>query len=112
MLRTTNCGALTLAQLGEEVTLAGWVQKTRDKGFMLWVDLRDRYGITQVIFDEERTPKAVMEKAQNLGREFVIQVKGTVIERESKNPNLPTGDIEILAADLVVLNQAKTPRLQ
>ena len=109
MLRTTNCGALTLAQLGEEVTLAGWVQKTRDKGFMLWVDLRDRYGITQVIFDEERTPKAVMEKAQNLGREFVIQVKGTVIERESKNPNLPTGDIEILAADLVVLNQAKTP---
>ena len=109
MLRTTNCGALTLAQLGEEVTLAGWVQKTRDKGFMLWVDLRDRYGITQVIFDEERTPKAVMEKAQNLGREFVIQVKGTVIERESKNPNLPTGDIEILAADLVVLNQAKIP---
>ena len=109
MLRTTNCGALTLTQLGEEVTLAGWVQKTRDKGFMLWVDLRDRYGITQVIFDEERTPKAVMEKAQNLGREFVIQVKGTVIERESKNPNLPTGDIEILAADLVVLNQAKTP---
>ena len=109
MLRTTNCGALTLAQLGEEVTLAGWVQKTRDKGFMLWVDLRDRYGITQVIFDEERTPKAVMEKAQNLGREFVIQVKGTVIERESKNPNLPTGDIEILATDLVVLNQAKTP---
>ena len=109
MLRTNNCGALTLAQLGEEVTLAGWVQKTRDKGFMLWVDLRDRYGITQVIFDEERTPKAVMEKAQNLGREFVIQVKGTVIERESKNPNLPTGDIEILAADLVVLNQAKTP---
>ena len=109
MLRTTNCGALTLAQLGEEVTLAGWVQKTRDKGFMLWVDLRDRYGVTQVIFDEERTPKAVMEKAQNLGREFVIQVKGTVIERESKNPNLPTGDIEILADDLVVLNQAKTP---
>ena len=109
MLRTNNCGALTLAQLGEEVTLAGWVQKTRDKGFMLWVDLRDRYGITQVIFDEERTPKAVMEKAQNLGREFVIQVKGTVIERESKNSNLPTGDIEILAADLVVLNQAKTP---
>ena len=100
---------MTLAQLGEEVILAGWVQKTRDKGFMLWVDLRDRYGITQVIFDEVRTPKAVMEKAQNLGREFVIQVKGTVIERESKNPNLPTGDIEILAADLVVLNQAKTP---
>ena len=109
MLRTTNCGALTLAQLGEKVTLAGWVQKTRDKGFMLWVDLRDRYGITQIIFDEERSPKAVMEQAQDLGREFVIQVTGTVIERESKNPKLPTGEIEILAQSLTVLNQAKTP---
>ena len=109
MLRTTNCGALTLAQLGEEVTLAGWVQKTRDKGFMLWVDLRDRYGITQIIFDEERSPKAVMEQAQDLGREFVIQVTGTVIERESKNPKLPTGEIEILAQSLTVLNKAKTP---
>ena len=109
MLRTTNCGALTLAQLGEEVTLAGWVQKTRNKGFMLWVDLRDRYGITQIIFDEERSPKAVMEQAQDLGREFVIQVTGNVIERESKNPKLPTGEIEILAQSLTVLNQAKTP---
>ena len=76
---------------------------------MLWVDLRDRYGITQVIFDEERTSKEVMDKAQDLGREFVIQVSGRVIERESKNPNLPTGDIEILASDLVILNAAKTP---
>ncbi|MEN8769494.1 MAG: aspartate--tRNA ligase [Candidatus Arcticimaribacter sp.] len=109
MLRTTNCGALTLVQLGEEVTLAGWVQKSRDKGFMLWVDLRDRYGITQIIFDEERSPKAVMKQAQGLGREFVIQVTGTVIERESKNPKLPTGEIEILAQSLTVLNQAKTP---
>ena len=100
---------MTLAQLGEEVTLAGWVQKTRDKGFVLWVDLRDRYGLTQIIFDEERTSKEVMEKAQSLGREFVIQVQGTVIERESKNPNIPTGDIEILATDLTVLNAAKTP---
>jgi len=100
---------LTLAQLGEEVTLAGWVQKTRDKGFVLWVDLRDRYGLTQIIFDEERTSKEIMEKAQSLGREFVIQVQGTVIERESKNPNIPTGDIEILATDLTVLNAAKTP---
>lgn len=100
---------MTLAQLGEEVTLAGWVQKTRDKGFVLWIDLRDRYGITQIIFDEKRTSKEVMEKAQSLGREFVIQVQGTVIERESKNPNLPTGDIEILATDLTVLNAAKTP---
>ena len=109
MLRTTHCGALTLDQLGEEVTLAGWVQKSRDKGFMLWIDLRDRYGITQIIFDEERTPQAVMESAQSLGREFVIQVTGTVIERESKNPNLPTGEIEILAQSLTILNQAKTP---
>ena len=109
MLRTSNCGALSLAQLGEEVTLAGWVQKTRNKGFMLWVDLRDRYGITQVIFDEERTSKEVMDKAQDLCREFVIQVSGRVIERESKNPNLPTGDIEILASNLVILNAAKTP---
>ena len=109
MLRTTTCGALTLAQLGEEVTLSGWVQKTRDKGFVLWVDLRDRYGLTQIIFDEERTPKEVMEKARSLGREFVIQVQGTVIERESKNPNMSTGDIEILAKALTVLNAAKTP---
>lgn len=109
MLRTTHCGALTLDQLGEEVTLAGWVQKSRDKGFMLWIDLRDRYGITQIIFDEERTPKSVMEQAQRLGREFVIQVTGKVIERESKNPNLPTGEIEILAQSLTLLNQAKTP---
>ena len=109
MLRTTHCGSLTLDQLGKVVTLAGWVQKSRDKGFVLWIDLRDRYGITQIIFDEERTPKSVMELAQSLGREFVIQVTGTVIERESKNPNLPTGEIEILAQSLTLLNQAKTP---
>ena len=109
MLRTTNCGSLTRQALGKEVTLAGWVQKTRNKGFMLWIDLRDRYGITQVIFDEERTPNAVMEQAQQLGREFVVQVQGTVIERESKNPNLPTGEIEILAQKLTLLNVAKTP---
>jgi len=109
MLRTTHCGALTLDQLGEEVTLAGWVQKSRDKGFMLWIDLRDRYGITQIIFDEERTPQPVMELAQSLGREFVIQVTGKVIERESKNPKRPTGEIEILARALTLLNQAKIP---
>ena len=71
-------------QLGEEVTLAGWVQKTRDKGFMLWVDLRDRYGITQIIFDEERTPKAVMEQAQVLGVRFVIQVTGMSLKESPK----------------------------
>ena len=100
MYRTHNNGQLRAADINKEVTLSGWVQKTRDKGFMVWVDLRDRYGITQLIFDEERTPKEVMEKATKLGREFVIQVKGTVIERESKNPNMPTGDVEILVSQL------------
>ena len=109
MLRTNNCGELNLAHVGNKVTLAGWVQKTRNKGFMIWVDLRDRYGITQIIFDEERTDKKTLEMAQNLGREFVIQVKGTVIERESKNPNMTTGAIEILAESFKILNESKTP---
>ena len=109
MYRSHNCGELNASHINTEVTLAGWVQKSRDKGFMVWVDLRDRYGITQLIFDENRTDKAVFELAKTLGREFVIQVKGTVIERESKNPNMPTGDIEILVSELTVLNSAITP---
>ena len=109
MYRTHNNGELRADNTNAEVTLSGWVQKTRDKGFMVWVDLRDRYGITQLIFDEERTPKEVMEKASKLGREFVIQITGTVIERESKNPNLPTGDIEILVSEVTVLNTSLTP---
>ena len=109
MLRTNNCGELNLTHVGNKVTLAGWVQKTRNKGFMIWVDLRDRYGITQIIFDEERTDKKTLEMAQNLGREFVIQVEGTVIERESKNPNMTTGTIEILAESFKILNESKTP---
>jgi aspartyl-tRNA synthetase len=109
MYRSHNCGELTASHINTEVTLAGWVQKSRDKGFMVWVDVRDRYGITQLIFDENRTDKAVFELAKTLGREFVIQVKGTVIERESKNPNMPTGDIEILVSQLTVLNAAITP---
>lgn len=109
MHRTKNCGALRLADVGQRVTLAGWVQKTRNKGFMLWVDLRDRYGITQIIFDEERTPKNIFEQAQSLGREFVIQIEGEVIERESKNPTIDTGEIEVLADQLTLLNAAKTP---
>ena len=96
MYRTHNNGALRAENINETVTLAGWVQKSRDKGFMIWVDLRDRYGITQLIFDEERTPKAVMDLAKTMGREFVIQVTGKVIERESKNPKMPTGDVELL----------------
>ena len=109
MYRSHNCGELNSSHINTEVTLAGWVQKSRDKGFMNWVDLRDRYGITQLIFDESRTDKTVFEKAKTLGREFVIQVKGTVIEREAKNKNMPTGDIEILVTELTILNEAITP---
>ena len=109
MYRSHNCGELNASHVNKEVTLAGWVQKSRDKGFMNWVDLRDRYGITQLIFDESRTEKTVFESAKNLGREFVIQVKGTVIEREAKNKNIPTGEIEILVTELNILNAALTP---
>ncbi len=109
MFRSHNCGELRAAHINTEVTLAGWVQKSRDKGFIVWVDLRDRYGITQLVFDEERTSKDLIAQAQNLGREFVIQIKGTVIERASKNPNIPTGDIEILVSKLTILNEAKLP---
>ncbi len=109
MYRTHSCGELRASHSNLEVTLAGWVQKSRDKGFMIWVDLRDRYGITQLIFDEERTATDLMEKARSLGREFVIQAKGTVIERQSKNANIPTGDIEILVSELTILNEAKLP---
>jgi aspartyl-tRNA synthetase len=109
MYRSHHCGELNAAHIAQNVTLAGWVQKTRDKGFMIWADLRDRYGITQLIFDEQRTDAAVFQIAKSLGREFVVQVKGTVIERESKNPNLATGAIEILVTELTVLNEAQLP---
>lgn len=109
MYRTHSCGALTASDINTEVTLAGWVQKSRDKGFMIWIDLRDRYGLTQLIFDEERTAANLMDIAKSLGREFVIQVTGTVIERQSKNPNMKTGAIEVLVTQLTILNAAKTP---
>ena len=109
MYRTHSCGALTASDINTEVTLAGWVQKSRDKGFMIWIDLRDRYGLTQLIFDEERTAANLMDIAKSLGREFVIQVIGTVIERQSKNPNMKTGAIEVLVTELTILNAAKTP---
>ena len=109
MYRSHNCGELNASHINTEVTLAGWVQKSRDKGFMNWIDLRDRYGITQLIFDEGRTEKTVFDFAKTLGREFVIQVKGTVIEREAKNKNIPTGEIEILVTELTILNAALTP---
>jgi len=109
MYRSHTNGELRLSDVNQEITLSGWVQKVRDKGFMIWMDLRDRYGITQLIFDEERTDKKVIEKAKTLGREFVIQVKGKVIERQSKNPKMKTGDIEILVSELTVLNESLVP---
>ncbi|MCJ7467232.1 MAG: aspartate--tRNA ligase, partial [Maribacter sp.] len=109
MFRSHTCGELRESDINKKVILSGWVQKTRDKGFVAWVDLRDRYGITQLVFDEDRSSAKLLEQARTLGREFVIQVKGTVIERTSKNTNMPTGNIEVLVAELVVLNKSKTP---
>uniref|UniRef100_UPI0039A46AA9 aspartate--tRNA ligase n=1 Tax=Ornithobacterium rhinotracheale TaxID=28251 RepID=UPI0039A46AA9 len=109
MYRTHTNGALNLSHKGERVELSGWVQGIRDKGFLMWIDLRDRYGITQLVLDEARTDKSLFEKARKLGREFVIKVSGEVLERESKNPNIPTGEIEILIDSLEILNTAKLP---
>lgn len=109
MYRTHTCGELRLSDVNKEITLSGWVQKIRNKGFMVWVDIRDRYGITQLIFDEERTSKNVLELATTLSREDVIQVKGKVIEREAKNNHIPTGEIEILVSELLVLNKSELP---
>ncbi|WP_426475216.1 aspartate--tRNA ligase [Chryseobacterium balustinum] len=109
MFRSHTNGELSLKNLNEEVTLSGWVQTIRDKGFMIWIDLRDRYGITQLVFDQDRSTAELMENAKKLGREFVIQVSGKVIERVSKNPNIPTGEIEILVEKLTVLNESQLP---
>ena len=109
MYRTHNCGELRKSDIGKQVSLSGWVQKMRDKGFMIWVDIRDRYGISQLIFDEQRTSKDLLNQAKSLGREFVIQIDGQVIERASKNQNIPTGDIEILVKKLTILNSSATP---
>jgi aspartyl-tRNA synthetase len=109
MLRTHTCGELRSEQINTEVTLSGWVQRIRDKGGLAWIDLRDRYGITQLLFKEEDTAKDLLDKVRSLGREYVITAKGTVIERESKNPNIPTGDIEIKVTELTVLNASKVP---
>jgi aspartyl-tRNA synthetase len=109
MLRTHTCGELRLSHASQTVTLCGWVQRIRDKGGMVWIDLRDRYGITQLMLDESKTPKELLEKARSLGREFVLRATGEVIERVSKNPNLPTGDIELKVTELTVLNPAKLP---
>ena len=108
MFRTNTCGELRLSDVGKEVTLAGWVQRTRKMGGMTFVDLRDRYGITQVVFNIENDA-ALTDAANHLGREFVVQVKGKVEERTSKNPKNPTGDIEIIAYELKVLNPSEVP---
>ena len=109
MYRSHTCGELRESDVTKKVVLSGWVHKTRDKGFVVWVDLRDRYGITQLVFDQDRTSSELLEQARNLGREYVVQVKGTVIERASKNVNIPTGNIEVLVRDLKILNTSKTP---
>ncbi|GMQ26524.1 aspartate--tRNA ligase [Algoriphagus sp. oki45] len=109
MLRTHTCGELRLDHVNQKVTLAGWVQRVRNKGGLIWVDLRDRYGVTQLIFEEGSAEKELLEKAAQLGREFVVQASGQVIERTSKNDKIPTGSIEIKAEELTVLNPAKVP---
>jgi len=109
MFRTHTCGELSLANKSQIVTLAGWVQKIRDKGFMVWIDLRDRYGITQLIFDTERTDAKTLELVKTLGREFVIQIVGEVIEREAKNDTMATGSVEVLVQKLTILNSSKVP---
>jgi aspartyl-tRNA synthetase len=109
MYRDHNNNELNIKSLNKKVTLSGWVQKIRDKGFIIWVDLRDRYGLTQLVFDSDRTPKDIIEKAKSLGREFVIQIEGTVIERISKNESIATGDIEVLVEKLTILNISETP---
>ncbi len=109
MFRSHTCGELNALHINTQVTLAGWVHKTRDKGFVVWIDLRDRYGITQLVFDTDRTDAALLTSARALGREFVIQVTGVVIERASKNPQLPTGEIEILVSGLHLLNPSLLP---
>lgn len=109
MLRTNNCGELRGAHVGQEVTICGWVQRIRDKGGRVWIDLRDRYGMTQLMFEEQSTPETLMVSVRTLGREYVIRAKGRVIERLSKNPKLPTGDIEIQVHHLEILNEAALP---
>jgi len=109
MLRSHTCGELRIEHVGKEVTLSGWVQRIRDKGGLMWIDLRDRYGITQLTFEEGKSNPEVVEQARKLGREFVIQIKGTVVKRYAKNDKIPTGEIELDITELNVLNASKTP---
>ena len=109
MLRTHTCGELRISDVNKQVTLTGWVQRTRDKGSLLWIDLRDRYGITQLFLEEGKSDARLLAAARATGREFVIKVQGTVTERLSKNDKIATGDIEIKVEQIEVLNPAKTP---
>lgn len=109
MYRSQDCGSLRIKNVNETVVLSGWVQKIRDKGGIVWVDLRDRYGITQVILEEGITEERLLESAKKLGREYVIQVEGTVVERYAKNDKIPTGEIEVRASNINILNESKTP---
>ncbi len=109
MLRTHTCGELRLQHVQQKVTLTGWVQRLRDKGSLLWIDLRDRYGITQLFLEEGKSDPQLIEAARHLGREFVVRVTGTVSERQSKNDKIPTGEIELKVEQLEILNESKTP---
>lgn len=109
MLRTHTCGELRISDVGTQTTICGWVQKLRDKGGMVWVDLRDRYGVTQLIFEEGKTEQSILEQAKKVGREFVLQATGEVVERYAKNDKIATGEIEIKVSQLKVLNASKTP---
>ena len=108
MYRTHTCGELNLHHTGSRVTLSGWAQRSRDLGGMTFIDLRDRYGITQLVFNMETNPELCRD-ARKLGREYVIQITGTVAERSNKNKKIPTGDIEILTENILVLNPSEIP---
>ncbi len=109
MLRSHTCGELRISHVGLKVSLCGWVQKVRDKGKMIWIDLRDRYGVTQLIFEEESTSKEIYNMARDCGREFVLQASGVVSERSAKNKNIETGDVEIVVESMQYLNKSKVP---
>ena len=109
MYRSHNCGELRISDAGTNVKLSGWVQKIRNKGFLIWIDLRDRYGITQLIINSEKSTKEVLESVKNIGREFVIQIDGEVIKRVASNEKIATGEIEILVSKINVLNSSAIP---
>ena len=108
MYRSHTCGELNLKNQGQSITLSGWVQNLREFGKLTFLDLRDRYGITQIVFNAEEN-EVLYKKSLELNREFVIQIKGSVKERENKNLNIPTGEIEIIASDLTILNSSEIP---